>query len=102
MFQMQAEEKRTQDADLESLPLQLSIMPHFLLRAGTESSLGSQSPAFFLHLPAFTSFPFITLSQICSSLATWMKFVSRFGTNKKMFLNPEGNCVSGVPDTMMY
>lgn len=37
---MQAVEKKTHDVDLESFLLQLPIMPHLLLRPGTESSLG--------------------------------------------------------------
>lgn len=70
MFQMQTVEKKTLDVDLESLPRQLPILPHFLLGPEAESPLGLQPLAFFLHLLAFTSFPFITLGQICSALAT--------------------------------
>lgn len=85
---MQAVEKKTQDVDLESLPPQLPIMPRFLLGPGTESPLGWQPLAFFLHLLAFPSLPFITSGQICSALATRVKICFLdLGPTKRHSLN---------------
>lgn len=52
---MQAvEKKKTHDVDLESLPPQLPIVPHFLLGPGTESTLGFKPLTSSTYLLVFT------------------------------------------------